>query len=227
MVHIMYSSKFFYKILNLTLLVSILILGFDSCSQPDNLKIINEGDNSFASIQIHNPYGNNILIASSDTLGGIGFILNGKINWIKGQPEISHPSSNKSSYKWQLDEISVVLETEKKNNDLKFKFKLEGTQSKPSAWMINTKVKPDEYFTGIFERVVDGTQYKSWEKGITEGLNLRGQKIDVKLKPTVSAYAPFYISSGNYAFFVHGTWPGIIDFCKEQKDLVQISFRRA
>ena len=82
----------------------------------------------------------------------------------------------------------------------------------------------DEYFTGIFERVVDGVQYESWKEGISAGLNLRGQKIDVKLKPTVSAYAPFYISSNNYGIFAHGTWPGVIDFCKETSNLVRISF---
>ena len=214
----------FQKILTQILSGLILIAGFYSCSQPENLKILNEGDNSFASIEINNPYGNDIIISSEDTLGAIGFILNGKNYWVTGQPQISHPASNELSYKWQNSNITVILETEKKDNDLDFKFRLEGTQSKPSVWMINTKVNPGEYFSGIFERVVDGTQYKSWEKGITAGLNLRGQKVDVKLKPTVSAYAPFYISSGNYAIFVHGTWPGVIDFCKEEKDLVQISF---
>ena len=213
-----------HKILNHALIGLIIITGFISGSQPENITVLNKGDNSFASLQIHNPFGNDFLIASGDTLGGIGFILDGKINWIKGQPQVSHSASDKSSFIWKNGDLSVVLETEKKDDDLDFKFRLEGTQLKPSAWIVNTKVNPDEYFTGIFERVVDGTQYKSWEKGITEGLNLRGQKVDVKLKPTVSAYAPFYISSGNYAMFVHGTWPGVIDFCKEQKDLVQILF---
>jgi alpha-glucosidase (family GH31 glycosyl hydrolase) len=214
------SHKFSIHIL----LELIIIAGFYSCIQSQDITVINQGDNSFVSLQIHNPYGNSLNISSDDTSGAIGFIINGKKYWVKGQPQISHPASNKSLYKWLTDDIPVVLEIEKKFNDLDFKFGLEDVQSKPSAWMINTKIKPDEYFTGVFERVVDGTQYKSWEKGITEGLNLRGQKIDVKLKPTVSAYAPFYISSGNYAIFARGTWPGIIDFCKGQKDLVQILF---
>ena len=224
MVNIMSHPISLHKILNHTLLGLIILMGLSSCNQPENITVLNQGDKSFASIQIHNTYGNDITVSSDDTLGAIGFILNGKKYWVTGQPQISHPTSNKSSYKWQDGEFSVILETEKKDNDLDFKFRLEDAKLKPSAWLINTKVNPDEYFTGIFERVVDGTQYKSWEKGITAALNLRGQKVDVKLKPTVSAYAPFYISSGNYAVFVHGTWPGVIDFCKEQRDLVQISF---
>ncbi len=224
MVNIMSNPVSLHKILIHAFLGLIIIVAFSSCNRPEDFTILNQGNNSFASIQIHNPYGDNVLIASNDSLGAIGFIIHGKNYWVTGQPQISHPSSNKSSYKWQNGDMSIILETEKKDDDLDFKFRLEGTQLKPSAWLINTKVNPSEYFTGIFERVVDGTQYKSWEKGITEGLNLRGQKVDVKLKPTVSAYAPFYISSGNYAIFIHGTWPGVIDFCKEQKDLVQISF---
>ena len=225
MVNILSNLISFYKTLNHILLGLIIILGFSSCNKPENITVLNEGDNSFASIQIHNAYGNNITISSDDTSGAIGFILNGKNYWVTGQPQISHPASDKSVYKWQDGDVTVILETNKKDNDLDFKFRLEDSQLKPSAWMINTKVNHDEYFTGVFERVVDGSQYKSWEKGITEGLNLRGQKVDVKLKPTVSAYAPFYISSGNYAIFIHGTWPVVIDFCKEQKDLVQISFK--
>ena len=224
MIYINSNPMFFHKTSNQIFLGLILSIVISACNQPEHISVVNQGDNSFASIQIHNPYGNDVLIVSVDTLGAIGFILDGKDYWVTGQPQISHPTSEKQSYKWQNGDISVVLETEKKDYDLEFKFKLEDTQLKPSAWMVNTKVNPDEYFTGIFERVVDGSQYKSWEKGITEGLNLRGQKVDVKLKPTVSAYAPFYISSGNYAIFINGTWPGVIDFCKEQKDLVQISF---
>ena len=78
--------------------------------------------------------------------------------------------------------------------------------------------------SGIFERVVDGPQSNSWADGIETALNLRGQKVEVKLKPTVSAHAPFYISSANYGFFNETTWPGVIDFCKENPGIVKISF---
>ncbi len=152
------------------------------------------------------------------------FFIDGKISWLKGLPVNIPSTKNKFIYRWDYDGHSVILEIEIIDKDLNMKFNLEGHRLKPSGWVINTKVKSDEYFTGIFERVVDGDQNKSWEKGIKEGLNLRGQKVDVKLKPTVSAYAPFFISSGNYAYFIHGTWTGVIDFCKERNDIVSISF---
>lgn len=204
----------------LCLLFALLI---NHLSDSEKIVISKHQTNSYVSIRIDNQFGNDISIEPNDTLGGLGFILNDKIFWIKGEPKISQTSNNKTNYLWKYDSLSVVMEVEE-GKDINFSIKLDNTKKKPSAWLINMKVNPDEYFTGIFERVVDGDQNKSWEKGIKEGLNLRGQKVDVKLKPTVSAYAPFYISSGNYAFFVHGTWPGVIDFCKEEKDYVKILF---
>ena len=200
------------------------ITGLCSCNQSNDITVLNSGSESYASIEIDNPYGDNIVIAAQDTLGAIGFILDEKVHWLKGEPEVSNQTDSLFSYIWKYKETSVTMSVESRKDELEFTLKLDDPEMKPSAWLINTKAGEEEYFTGVFERVVDGLQDKSWEKGITAGLNLRGERVDVKLKPTVSAYAPFYISSANYALFVHGTWPGVIDFCREQKDLVQILF---
>jgi len=82
-----------------------------------------------------------------------------------------------------------------------------------TKWGFAVEAGSQEYFTGVMERVVDGPQQLSWAEGQDHVLNLRGQKIDVILKPTTSVYAPFFISSRGYAVFVKGTWPGLIDFC--------------
>ena len=82
-----------------------------------------------------------------------------------------------------------------------------------SKWGLALEAGAQEYFTGVMERVVDGPQQLSWQEGQDHVLNLRGQKIDVILKPTMSVYAPFFLSSRNYAVFVKGTWPGRFDFC--------------
>lgn len=218
---IFFRKAFVFSSLFISLII---VIGLCSCNPNDDLKVLNSGHDSYASLEINNPYGDNIVIAPEDNLGGIGFILNGETNWVKGEPVISQQTDINSTYEWKHDNLSVIMEVEILEDELEFNFKLSDPNLEPSAWLINTKVGSEEYFTGIFERVVDGHQNKSWEKGITTALNLRGEKVEVKLKPTVSAYAPFYISSGNYAIFVHGTWPGVIDFCKEKKDLVQISF---
>jgi alpha-glucosidase (family GH31 glycosyl hydrolase) len=91
-------------------------------------------------------------------------------------------------------------------------------------WNMAVDASVKEYFTGLMERVVDGPQAKSWESNITAAMNLRGQKVDMILKPTTSVYAPFYISSGGYAVFVKGSWPGTFDFCLADPKRVQIAF---
>ncbi|MGO9476410.1 MAG: glycoside hydrolase family 31 protein [Limisphaerales bacterium] len=91
-------------------------------------------------------------------------------------------------------------------------------------WGLAVATAPDEYFTGLMERVVDGPQQNSWATNLTAALNLRGQAVDMIIKPTLSLYAPFYLSSRGYAVFVKGTWPGRFDFCASVSNRVQIEF---
>jgi alpha-glucosidase (family GH31 glycosyl hydrolase) len=91
-------------------------------------------------------------------------------------------------------------------------------------WGLAVDAAENEYYTGLMERVVDGPQQASWAPGRKEAMNLRGQKIDMILKPTTSVYAPFYLSSRGYAVFVKGNWPGFYDFCVAHPQRVKIEF---
>jgi alpha-glucosidase (family GH31 glycosyl hydrolase) len=93
-----------------------------------------------------------------------------------------------------------------------------------SKWGLAIEAGKDEFFTGVMERLVDGPQQDTWAAGRTETLNLRGQQIDMILKPTLSVYAPFFISSRGYAVFVKTNWPGHFDFCATDPSRVQIEF---
>jgi alpha-D-xyloside xylohydrolase len=91
-------------------------------------------------------------------------------------------------------------------------------------WGFTINAASNEYFTGLMERVVDGNQRASWAPGITEAMDLRGQSVDMIIKPTTSVYAPFYLSSRGYGVFVKTYWPGYFDFCKSDPDNVKIEF---
>ncbi len=91
-------------------------------------------------------------------------------------------------------------------------------------WGLAVKAAPDEYFTGLMERVVDGPQQESSSTNLTTALNLRGQTVDLLLKPTMSVYAPYYLSSSGYAVFIKGNWPGRFDFCAGVSNQVRIEF---
>ncbi len=214
------------KTLNLFLILSSICFLFclNKCHSPKRIAVSNVGSDSYTELQILNPYGSELKFTASGNSGAIGYQLDDATFWIKGTPEINLVSSTEKNYQWENDGKEIILHIVEKEKEVELTLKLEGSESQPSAWVLNLAADSDEYFTGAFERVVDGKQTESWAEGIATGLNLRGEKVDVKLKPTVSAYAPFYISSGNYSFFAHGTWPGVIDFCKTNSDLVTISF---
>jgi len=91
-------------------------------------------------------------------------------------------------------------------------------------WRFEIDAGKDEYFTGLMERVVDGPQQASWAPGTREALNLRGQKVDMIVKPTTSVYAPFYVSSRGYGLFAKTDWPGQYDFCASDPQQVRIEF---
>lgn len=91
-------------------------------------------------------------------------------------------------------------------------------------WGLAIDAFNDEYYTGLMERVVDGPQQASWAPGLQQAMGLRGQKVDMIVKPTTSIYAPFYLSSRGYAVFVNGNWPGRFDFCVDDPQHVKIDF---
>ena len=74
------------------------------------------------------------------------------------------------------------------------------------------RIAETDGFYGLMERVVQGSQGFSWEPGMTEGLNLRGQTVDLYTLPTVSIYAPFFVASSGYGVFVEGSWPATYRF---------------
>ncbi len=177
-------------------------------------------EQGFPAICIVNPAGETIRIQPvSSEIGSIGFERDGKTVWVTGQPLME-----KDLYVWKITpDLHLRMQASPAGQDLYIQLSLSDNMQ-PARWFINFAAGNDEYFTGAFERVVDGPQANSWAEGITAALDLRGQRLDMKLKPTVSAYAPFNLSSAGYGFFVKGTWPGVFDFCKSAENAVQISF---
>lgn len=159
----------------------------------------------------------------SDKTGAIFFeTSSGKI-WLNGDASEVEETPGFLEAKWQLDNREVTIHFERVEDSYKFSFKAD-PYSDILKWGFNISATPDEYFTGLFERTVDGNQSKSWEEGITEAMNLRGQEVDMIIKPTLSLYSPFYISSKGYGLFIEGTWPGHYDMAKTNPDLVSVTF---
>ena len=198
---------------------------FAACSIKSDITISVTGKESFPVITVENAGGKPIIFQPvSETTGSIGFAINDSITWLSGEPMIN-PTEIGATYAWETDSGSrAVLQVSNDSTDLKCKLYLTESTQSPDRWYLNLKASEDEYFTGLFERVVDGHQNNSWADSIETAMNLRGERVAMKVSPTVSAYAPFYLSSNNYGFFAEGTWPGTFDLCRESAQAVQISF---
>jgi alpha-D-xyloside xylohydrolase len=91
-------------------------------------------------------------------------------------------------------------------------------------WGFYVDCREGEHFTGLMERVVDGSQQASWAPGLTKATDLRGQKVEMLVKPTTSVYAPFYYSSRGYGLFAKTDCPGQYDFGASDPQEVKIEF---
>ncbi|MGD8780205.1 MAG: glycoside hydrolase family 31 protein [Ignavibacteria bacterium] len=155
--------------------------------------------------------------------GSIFFETEEGVTWLRNKPDCLDESDRNIDASWNIDNRKVIINIKQDKNNFNVEFKAEPSDD-ILKWGFNLKADKDEYFTGLFERVTDGNQKESWKEGITAGMNLRGQTVDMIIKHTLSLYSPFYYSSKGYGLFVKGTWPGHYDICKENENLMQIEF---
>jgi len=161
-------------------------------------------------------------------IGGIYYETEDEKCWLPAKPEATATTETGVIYKFKgaCEGVKrITLQVEKAGGD--YVFSLSATPSADDGeeiirWGINFEADTDEFFTGLFERTVDGRQKNSWDKGIETAMNLHDQTVEMLINPSLGLYAPFFISSRGYGFFAEGTWPGSFDFCKENERLVQI-----
>lgn len=215
------------KITRITLILSVLLL-FNSCTEQNRVQVALSESASFPIIEVANPNSPEVIFAPvSETTGSIGLEVEGSIIWLSGMPVRTESEDAFSTLAWEISEGETVeMQINDNTEELNFLLRLVSGDKQliPTKWFINTRAAKEEYFTGVFERMVDGPQGNSWKEGIETAMDLRNERVEMKVKSTLSAYAPFYLSSSNYGFYVEGTWPGVFDFCKAQEDFVQIAF---
>ncbi|MHC4123007.1 MAG: TIM-barrel domain-containing protein [Planctomycetota bacterium] len=199
----------------------LLILPSVSFSQV-NLKYF--GSENYVSFEIINENLKGTFCITAENTGCIFYETSEGRVYLSGQPLNTKKIKNGFHGCWQdsnARNIQILITPKDNNYYISF-------SAEPSCdiikWGLSIKVCPDEFFTGCFERVIDGSQELSWQKGIKQALDLRDQTVEMSIKPSLSLYCPFYISSNGYGLFTEGTWPGSYDFCKSEPNLVQISF---
>lgn len=152
-------------------------------------------------------------------------------HWITGKPQNVQQNNGSFQGTWQVENRTITIDFQPTQNPIDqfggkaLTFNLEAQPNTDIlGWGFSLDAERGEYFTGLFERTVDGPQSNSWAQGITAAMNLHGQAVDMFIKPTLSLYNPFYLSDRGYGLFVKGTWPGRYDFGKADPKRVQVYF---
>ncbi|MGA9572587.1 MAG: hypothetical protein WBS20_01435, partial [Lysobacterales bacterium] len=160
------------------------------------------------------------------------YVMVGETKIVGENAEITN-SAGRHTVIWHAGEGRIQLEIQTLNNqDLYLQFEFQGgpgesvpdAAPKISAWGFELPLGEQEYISGVFERVVDGAQEESWKPGLKTAMDLHGQRVEVKVNYTVSAYAPFFLSSENYGLSIDGTWPGVFDFGKTDPNKISVEF---
>lgn len=210
------------------LYVIVLALVAVSCKQvsKQTINLRTTGDKNDVTIAFQSPALDQALKITNipgEDKGSIFFETAEGKTWIRNEPDVRRRDSSGFYAEWKMEDRKVAIHVKPVDQNFDVKLKAD-PHDDILGWGFNLEATKSEYFTGLFERTVDGDQEKSWEEGITEAMDLRGQEIDMIIKPTLSLYAPFYVSTRGYGLFVKGTWPGHYDMCKEAGNRVQVHF---
>lgn len=219
-------SEYTYKLImlkNLNVYFVFLSLFIAACSSKSRVQFESE-NGSLKKIHLLNSSNERPVSFTAGEGGIISFSTLEDTFFIEDAPSSIDFETDSIRVLWELDERTVTLDIVQQGEDYSFNLGAD-PDSDITGWSLQIEAADEEYFTGLFERVVDGSQKASWEPGITEAMNLRGQKIEMKIRPTLSLYTPFYLSSNNYGLFIEGTWPGSYDFCNTHNDRVKVSFQ--
>lgn len=203
--------------------VVVFMLSTVSCDRASFLRYSMDMENQFFSMELQNEKAMPLRFVSNEKEGSICYQTKKGFFYLKGEPAIINSNSNSFEAEWKNEERSVRIRIVKTEYGYDFSFSAM-PDNDILSWSINLGAEEDEYFTGIFERTVDGHQSKSFAEGLETALNLHGEAVEMLVQPTLGLNAPFYISSNGYGAFIKGTWPGNFDFCKSDPGLVRIEF---
>ncbi len=182
------------------------------------------GTQKYVSFKIENECLKEALVITGKETDGIYYEADYGKTYLSGKPLQTEDIEGGFHGRWRSEDgrfVEIVINPQ--GGDYKIQFSVEPDVG-IRKWGFSLGASADEYFTGLFERTVDGDQKLSWQEGIETALNLRDQNVEMFVKPTLSTYCPFYLSSRGYGLFTEGTWPGVYDFCKSDEELVKISF---
>jgi alpha-D-xyloside xylohydrolase len=91
-------------------------------------------------------------------------------------------------------------------------------------WGQRLATTSDERVYGLTERIVDDINASELTPQAVGALNRKGERVTMFVRPTISAYAPFYQSSNGYGLLVDGTMPGFYDLGAADPAVISLEY---
>ena len=116
--------------------------------------------------------------------------------------------------------IDVLIKPQGKNYLIKF-------SAEPACgvtrWGFSLGAKQDEYFTGCFEKVVEGTQYlgtedANWKEGMTVAMDLHGQTVSMFVSNSMATLLPVLLFIARIRIIYRWNLAGHIRFLQERPE---------
>ncbi len=92
------------------------------------------------------------------------------------------------------------------------------------GWGARFSLADGEHIYGLTERIVDSVIDSELVPIEAGTLDRRGEELTMYVRPTISAYAPFYQSSRGFGVLTAGTMPGLYDIGANETDIVKFEF---
>lgn len=93
---------------------------------------------------------------------------------------------------------------------------------RPEKISLDFASAPDDFYSGLTEKVIDGPNPDAWKSPSDKTLNLNGERITLEMQGNLSLTAPFFISSSGYSLEILGTQPGVVDFGNSEKNTLKL-----
>ena len=95
-------------------------VGISYAGESGIVKVSVDSKTGFPNLEIKNLDGKNVsILPLSDTKGSLGFEMNGKIVWLKGEPTVSEMKDGGTVYSWLAEDGSkIILNVKVQKDDL-------------------------------------------------------------------------------------------------------------
>ena len=186
---------------------------------------VNPGNSKFSLQLVQKSRNKTFELVAKDDVSALFYVTEKGEQYLTGLDDVIENNETVYSAEYETTDGRKAVVSIEKTEDSFMVVDLKVTPAR-GVKQIGATIKslPGEGYYGLMERTVDGNQTNSWNSQIKVGLNLRGQKVTMLVRPTLGLYEPFYVSTEGYGLMVNSICPGKYDLAATDTSVVKVVF---